>query len=645
MLFTRNAVLIMQVPATVHREARFGPFTVDLICGELRQNSRKIPLQEKPFQILALLLDQPGELVTREELRGKLWPADTFVDFEHSINTAVKKLREAIGDDPENPRFIETLPKRGYRFIARLEETPIGEGRPVLLPREKPAEPGKTSPSRMYGHWQLLLSAGALLVSIALLVGHVGAVRDWLWRRSVTRGAPVPIQSLAVLPFENLSGDSSKDYFADGFTDELITDLAEQTKARVVSRSSVMRYKGSRKPLPEIARELNVDAIVEGSVSLSERQVRITAQLIQASADRHLWAHSYERDRKDLFSIQSEVATTIADLLHTKADGMASGSVRATASPQRFTETTYELFLDCRNLKAKATDESVNHAIECYQRILALDPNSAAAYAELANCYLLLSDPRAKAAAIKALDLDSSLPEAHLALADLKALQEYDVAGGENEFQRALALNPSYAQAHVDHVFTLVAMGRMEEAISEARTARELDPFSAAHAVFYGRILFMAGQYDKAIEQEKSALELEPQRGRADYWLGYAYEQKGMYRNAIVEYERMLPNDDHGIFLAALGRSFALAGDSTRASEVNRKIEHFSGKDFMWPYDAALFYSALGDKDEAFKWLEKDRKMRDGWLLFLRVDPRLSALQSDPRFAELARRVGLPAQN
>jgi TolB-like protein/DNA-binding winged helix-turn-helix (wHTH) protein/tetratricopeptide (TPR) repeat protein len=312
----------MQVPATERRHVRFGPFTVDLISRELLNNGHNIHLQEKPFQILAILLDQPGELVTREEFRQKLWPSDTFVDFEHSINTAIKKLREALEDDAERPRFIETLPRRGYRFIASVAEAPGAEARPVRPIQRQVAARAETSKTRLRRGWYVLLPGAVLVAMAALLVGlNVGGVRDRLWqRRTPAQDVAILIKSLAVLPFENLSGDSSKDYFADAFTDELITQLAEQAPIRVVSRSSVMRYKGSRKPLPEIARELNVDAIVEGSVSLSDQQVRITAQLIEAASDRHLWAHSYARDRKDLFSIQSEVAATIASLIHTKAD-------------------------------------------------------------------------------------------------------------------------------------------------------------------------------------------------------------------------------------------------------------------------------------------------------------------------------------
>ena len=311
----------MQVTATERRRVRFGSFKVDLSQGTARGRSQD-QSPGKTFPDPCHPADQPGELVTREEFRRRLWPADTFVDFEHSINTAVKKLREALEDDADEPRYIETLPKRGYRFIASVAEEPVAEATPGPRSEQQLVVQRETSPTRLRRGWYMFLPGAVLVALAALLVGlNVGGVRDRLWRQQTPgQGTAIPIQSLAVLPFQNLSGDSSKDYVADVFTDELITDLAQQSRIRIVSRSSVMQYKGSRKPLPEIARELNVDAIVEGSVSLSGQQVRITAQLIQAPTDRHLWAYSYAKDSKDLFSIKSEVAATIAGLIRAKAD-------------------------------------------------------------------------------------------------------------------------------------------------------------------------------------------------------------------------------------------------------------------------------------------------------------------------------------
>ena len=629
---------------------RFGVFELDSSLGELRKHGYRVHLQQQPFCILCMLLERPGKLVTREEIQEKLWSTDTFVDFDRSLNRAVTKLRQALGDDAESPRFIETLPRRGYRLLVPVEirsvvsstatvDTPNVPALPSGNPSLEPTLPAVLSPSwTAFRQWAVRAVILAVGVFVLLLWLIPGGWPDRLLRRR-TAGS---FQSVAVLPFENLSGDPSKEYFADGMTDELITDLAELTRIRVVSRSSVMRYKGSRKPLPEIARELNVDAIVEGSVTLSELQVRITAQLIEASSDRHLWASSYERDRKDLFPIQREVAVTIAGLIRARTE--AGNAVDASSIPT-FTPETYELYEECRTMGRKSTEEGMSLAIKCYERVLALDPNCAAAYAGIANSYSALgldNLPRARAAAMKAVELAPSLSEAHDALAEIKADYERDLAGAEKEYKQALALNPSNAGAHVGYATMLVGTGRLTDAVAEAKTARELDPFSAGGAIFSGMILFMAGQYDKAIEEERAALELNPEHDRAHYWWGYAYEQKGMYKKAIAEYEKV-PNDSHCIFLSALGRSFSLAGDSKKAEEVRHKIEHYSGEDAIWPYDAALFYASLDDKDRAFEWLERDLKERDGWLLFLKVDPRLSSLRSDPRFHDLVRRVALPA--
>jgi TolB-like protein/DNA-binding winged helix-turn-helix (wHTH) protein/Flp pilus assembly protein TadD len=609
---------------------RFAEFELDLRSGELRTNGSSVRLQPQPAKILALLVRRRGETVTRDEIVQEVWGSDTFVDYEQGLNFAIRQIRTTLGDDAEHPRYVETVPKRGYRFVALV----VGGAEVPVAIREAPRDVTRDGRGRIFK-----VAAGAILITAFVLLA-VPRSRHWL----MGRASKQPIQSLAVLPFENLSGDSSKDYFADGFTDELITDLAEQTKIRVVSRSSVMRYKGSRKPLPEMARELGVDAIVEGSVSLSDQRVRITAQLIETASDRHLWAHSYERGRKDLFPIQSEVAATIAGLIREQTESKSSASARPESFHQRFTPETYELSIACRALAHDPTEDGVNHFIQCYQHVLSVDPNCAAAYTNIAEAYLALgleSVPNARTAALKALDLDPLLPEAHLALANVKLQYDKDLVGAEKQFDEALALNPSSAAAHLSRAMLLVATGRTANAVAEAQTVRQLDPFFPSTT--FGMILFMAGEYDRVIEEEEAALKLYPKEDRAHYWLGYAYEQKRMYKDAIAEYKKVLPSDDHGIFLAALGRSLALAGDSGGAAEVKKKIEHFPAGDFVWPYDAALFYAALGDKDRVFEWLERDQKDRDGWLIFLKADPRLSPLRSDPRFHDLVRRVGLPS--
>lgn len=619
---------------------QFDEFELDLGRYELRRGDRVVKLEKTPMELLILLVENQGQLVTREDIIQRLWGDNVFVDTRHGINTAVHKLRSALRDDSEQPRILETVVGKGYRLVAvTVASSPVLPSASVTIPVAKAgrkaqasAQENRRSRKRSASIWAAGITVTASVVLAFFLIPS--GLRD---RILTGQGS---IRSLAVLPFENLSGDSSKDYVADGFTDELTTDLAERTRILVVSRTSVMRYKGSRKPLPEIAHELKVDAIVEGSVVLSDEQVRITAQLIRASTDRHLWAHSYERERKDLFSIQSDVAATIAVLVRANTETSGSSSTRVPPRP-RYNPATYELFLECRNLQKTGTEESESQAIQCYRHILTLDPNSADAYAELAYCYFAVDPSKARDPAIKAVELDESLPEPHIALAHWKQFVR-DPEGAEREFRRALELNPSSAEAHIYYADALVAAGQKERAIAEARIAEQLDPFSASNATLSGRVFFMAGQFDQALKEEISALDLDPSHSRARYWLGYAYEQKGMYKEAIAEYEKALPDFDQGLMLAAIGRSLLLGGESKKAAEVRDKIAHFPGDGVWPPYDAALFYAVSGDNNRAFESLEKDLKQNNGWTLYMKVDPRLSPLRSDPRFQALVKRAGLP---
>jgi tetratricopeptide (TPR) repeat protein len=342
-----------------------------------------------------------------------------------------------------------------------------------------------------------------------------------------------------------------------------------------------------------------------------------------------------------LFLIQSEVAATIAGFVRANTEPSNSSKAHVPSRP-RFNAATYELMLECRHLWKTGTEEGESHAIQCYQHVLKLDPRSADAYAGLAYCYLATDPSKARDPAIKAVDLDESLPEGHLALANLAAFYPRDLQRAEREFKRALELNPSHAQAHVFYADLLVAAGQKDRAINEARTARQLDPFSATNALVSGRVFFMAGQYDEAIKEEMRVLDLDPNHDQARYWLGYAYEQKRMYKEAIAQYEKSLPEDNHGLVLAAIGRSLLLGGESKNAEIVRHKMEHLPGGGVWPPYDAALFYAILGNNDRAFESLEKDLKENNGWTIYLKVDPRLSPLRSDPRFADLVKRAGLP---
>jgi TolB-like protein/DNA-binding winged helix-turn-helix (wHTH) protein len=464
---------------------RFGVFEVDLRAGELRKHGVKIRLQEQPFQVLAMLIQRPGEIVTREELRTRLWSADTFVDFDHGVNKAINRIRDAIGDSATSPRFIETVARRGYRFIGHVtaveqtgaspRETRVDA--PPGFAAEHTAEHIKRPPERGAAHsWRIWSVAG---VAVAIAFAVVLAVR-------LRSGPPIaPIHSLAVLPLENVSGDVSQEYFADGMTDELITTLGQISALRVISRTSAMLYKGARKPLAQIARELDVDAVVDGAVFRSGNQVRITAEIIDARNDTHLWSHSFSGELRDALALQQTVARAIADQISRTVNSPERAVLRQSAvvDPQ-----AYEAYLKGRYFWNKRTGDDFRKASEYFNQAIARDPTYAPAYSGLADTYSLMGDweygvlaprealPRGKDAAIKAIALDDALGEAHTSLAFLLDAFDWDLPAADREFRRAIALNPGYATAHHWYAWHLSLLGRNDEAITEMKRARRLDP-------------------------------------------------------------------------------------------------------------------------------------------------------------------------
>src|SRR5262245_46755122 len=493
---------------------RFGVFEADLRSGELRKHGVKIKLHHQPFQILSILLEHPGEVVTREELQRRLWPADTFVDFDIGLNSAVKKLRNALHDSAERPRYVETLSRRGYRFIAPLsnvstseEEKVISEAKPVIeVPgparleepsAERDREMPKTSGwvhSRSL-RWAMVTVAVALLVLLAWL--NAGGWRHRLWARAT----PIQIRSIAVLPLDNLSGDPGQEYFADGVTDALITNLAQISSLQVTSRTSVMRYKGTRTPPADIAKDLNVEGIVEGSVIRSGEQVRVDAQLIEASTDRHFWAKTYERNLGDVIALQNEVAQAIANEIQVKLTPAEQARLARTHSvdPQ-----AHEFYVKGLYFWNKRPGPAVRKGIDYFQQAIQRDPTYALAYAGLANAYPDSPDlspeeaySKSKAMARIALEMDEGVAEAHTALA---LIYEYDLdwAGAEAEFRRAIALNPGYALAHQWYGNLLVTLGRTQDAVAEHKHAHQLDPLTLVYAG--GGEYLKSGQYDQYIE-------------------------------------------------------------------------------------------------------------------------------------------------
>ncbi len=682
----------MQVPVRV-RKVRFGAFEVDLHSGELHKQGIKIKLHDQPFQVLAMLLEHPGDLVTREHLHQKLWPADTFVDFDVGLNSAIKRLRDALGDSAESPRFVETLPRRGYRFIAPVEEVPAGVGgreaqqsptpgsaapggAPVSTQpraaapsfRQPELEKDRTKTNRV--RYSLLLGGVAAAVLLALLFGlNVGELRERLLGKASAGGAAGRIRSLAVLPLENLSKDPEQEYFADGMTEALITDLGKISELRVISRTSSMYYKGTRKTLPEIARELNVDAVIEGAVLRSGDHVRITTQLVEAASDRHLWAESYERELRDMLTLQGEVARDVAKQVNIK---LSQEEQTRFASAHAVDPKALEAYLKGRYELYKMTLEGTKKSIDYFAQALDKDPTYARAWAGLSEALSLPSVPqgtwdshpqevlaKAKAAALKALELDGALSEGHLSLG-LVLEKDWLWSGAEKEYQRAIVLDPNNARAHGVYGLQLMAQGRLEEAIAETRRAQELDPLSPLMHRDLARALSAAGRYDEALAQYREVAALG---GAMSYpthrRMALAYERKGMEREALAELLAALRTpknwlestpslpekvEDRGAkqqLAARVERKCASSGyPEAKRVFLHGDVLHIAPR--AGPIWTAADYAELGLKDKAFEWLDKAIDVRNMNMELIKVDERFVPLRSDPRFGDLLRRIGLP---
>ena len=629
------------------RVVRFGVFEVDLQAGELRKSGVKIKLQEQPFQILAMLLERPGEVVTREELRERLWPADTFVDFDHGLNTAINKLREALGDSAETPCFIETLPRRGYRFIYPVE----GLGVPAR-PAEVVPETAAPAAPRVRLR-QVCIAALALVALVAFLVGlNVGKLRQRLSRSFGSEPVPGPITSLAVLPLDNLSGDPEQEYFADGMTEALITELGKISALRVISRRSVMQYKGTNKPVPEIARELNVEAVVEGSALRAGEKVRISAQLIRAVPERHLWAESYEHDLSDILGLQREVARAIAGEIRVTLT--QEEQVRLASAP-RVNPAAHEAYLKGCYCYSQWAEVGLQKAIEQFQQAVDIDPAYAPAYAGLAHCYSLLgllaylppqqAFPGAKAAALKALELHDTLAEAHAALGQVKFIFDWDWVGSERAFKRALELNPNSVDALLNYTFYLILLGRFDEGIAANQRAIELDPLTPTTSLSLGWAYHKARRYDESIAQLRSTLALSPELSLAHLQLAGNYAAKQMYAEAIAEGEKALafaPSAERPVVLGTLGWVYGVAGKRDAARKLLEQLQALSTRRYVDPWYITLVYTGLGEKELALRWLRKAYEEHSASIVFLKVDPVLDSLRDDARFQALLRRMNFP---
>src|SRR6202140_2464998 len=636
---------------------RFGTYEVSLQLGEVRKAGLRIRVQQQPMKLLEILLEHPGEVVTREELRGRVWPNESFGDFDQALNIAIGKLRSALEDSAENPRFIETLPKRGYRFIAHVSVLDL-DARPkrpesvagdLPGPQEKKIEPGRTlqraglavAPQLRLWPTRRVIVALALVLSLSIL-------SVWLFR---SRGpAPAGIRSIAVLPLENLSGDASQNYFAEGMTDELITDLAQISALRVISRTSVMVYKGARKPLPQIARELNVDAVVEGTVLRSGDQVRITAQLIEASTDKHLWSQSYEGELRDTLALQNRVASAIADQIRINLTPQEQATLK---TARAFNPEAYQSYLKGRYFWNKRTADGLKAALAYFNQAIEEDPKYARAYSGLADTYALMGDwqyavitpkealPKAKAAAIKALELDSSLSEAHTSLGYSLRAFDWDFDSAGKEFRRAIEINPGYATAHHWNAMNLGLLGRPKEALVEMRKAENLDPLSLIINADLAEFLLLTHSYDESVKQGRKIIEMDSTFAIGHKQLGDAYLLKQMDKEAVAELQESVRlSGGSPICIADLARAYVASGKMNEAMKLLSDLKKSSNVSFTNAPQIAMIYASMGDNDQAMHWLERAYEERFNPSILLRsgFDP----LRSDPRFEELMRRIGLP---
>lgn len=623
---------------------RFGNFEVDPRGGELRRSGIKVKLSGQPFGVLVALLEKPGQVVTREELQEKLWSQDTFVDFAHGLNKAINKVRDALGDDADNPRFIETIPRRGYRFLAPVVTRISGDAAIEILP----AEDKQSAPTHLQTGGAKLWRRIGLGTGIA--VGVIALVATLNWARSSRAGGE--IKSLAVLPLENLSRDPEQEYFSDGMTDELTADLSKIGALRVISRTSAMHYKGTNKTLPEIARELNVDGVIEGSVMRSGNRVRITAQLIQARSDRHLWAETYERDMDDVLRLQAEVAEAIAQQVRVQLTPQQKAQLD---SAPRVDPAAYDAFLQGRSYFGWGSNsrEGFTKAQAFYQQAIQKDPSLALAYVGLADSYVYQGSQRwilpheayayAHEALRKALELDPSLGEAHSSLGWLSWRYDWNFPVAEREFRYALELSPNYVAGQEQLAWYLAWSGRRDEALAELASIANLDLAYSHRTAVESGIYYHQRDYKALLEASQRFVARNPDDWPGRYFLAVGYDGLGQETDAASEYQKAIELS-HGDTdtIAGLAHAYTAMGKRAEAEKILRNLLRQSKKNYVSPYMMATIYAGLGDKDKAFEFLEKGFQEKSPDIpYFLKADLRLDTLRSDRRFQDLLRRVGL----
>jgi TolB-like protein/DNA-binding winged helix-turn-helix (wHTH) protein/Tfp pilus assembly protein PilF len=622
----------------------FGPFRLDPLKRRLWRDGEPVRLTPKAFDLLLVLVEDAGRTIEKDELLEKVWPGIAVED--NNLNQNITTLRKSLGDSRKESQYIVTIPGLGYRFVAdvtKLSEN-LTQSTDTAVERNAEENAGALDVSRP-------APAGRAFryFSLAIVPLIVVALVYALFTRE--KRPKLAISSIMVLPLENLSGNPAEEYFADGITDALIGNLANLRGLHVISRTSSMHYKGTKKSLPEIAREIDVDAVVEGTVQRSGDQILIRAQLIHAATDRHLWVRDYKRDIRDVLDLQSDIAQSIAREVQIQ---MTPAEQARLTSTRPIAPRAFDHYLQGRYLYwNKRTEENLNKAIEHLQSAIKEDPSYAAAYVGLADCYNALGNVQFGAlppiearrhsveAATKALELDASSAEAHNALGYANHY-DWQWAAAENYFRRAIELNPNYANAHNFYANYLMSRGRVDESIAASNRARELDPFSLAISVNRGFLLENARRYNEAIDQLRSVISMDPNHYQAYWFLSHTYAANKQFAEAVAAGEKAVDLSQRAPgALGILGLAYGLAGDKTEATKILKELLELNKSRYVTPAALVNVYVGLGDKDQAFVWLEKAYQERSNYIAYVEVFPILDPVRSDQRFADLVRRVGL----
>jgi TolB-like protein/DNA-binding winged helix-turn-helix (wHTH) protein len=623
----------MPAPTPLSDIVRFGIFQLDLKARELHKGGVKVKLQDQPFRVLALLVAQAGQAVTREELRQEIWPTDVYVAFDQGLNNAIKKVRDALGDSADNPRFIETVARHGYRFLAPVS----------MVPPRSFAQPLRLGLRNIRNTTLIGLIATSLLVALAY----------WAWHTSAMPAGPSSQKAiLAVLPFDNLSHDPDQDFFSDGLTEEMIAQLGKLNPEQlsVIARGSVVKYKDRSIAVSQIGKELHADYLLQGSVRRAPDHVRITVHLIQVRDQTDLWAESYDRELKDILALQDSLTRTIANQIHIT---LATEQLTRPARPRQLEPAAYEAYLKGRYYWNKRSAEGLQRASIYFTQAIEKDPTYGAAYSGLADCNSGLTWhgftspaealPRARAAARKAIEIDQQSAEAHASLA-LALHHGWEWPAAEIEFKRALQCDPRYANAHHWYGDYLSVRGRHDEALLEAKRGLELDPLNLMISTWVALRYYLAGQYDQAIEQSRKTVDLDPNFAAAHLFLGMAFVQKGQHQKALSELQMAATlSGDSPLYLAQIGVAYAVAGKKAEALRILAQLQKISSERYVSPYGLAQVYAALNDRDQTFKWLQIAYDDRAVWMSYLAVDPVFDRFRSDPRFQDFVRHVGLPS--